>query len=85
MMLSVLELRHLIESAFLPVRCCCRVESQGYIKIEIFDSDTGMQQLLVTGIAVSDLTGNQAITNLISEIREELQLPRNMQFSTTEK
>ena len=71
-MLSTLELRHLIESAFLPVKCCCRVESVECLQVEIFDTETGERLLLVKGISIAELTGNQAITNLISTIRREL-------------
>lgn len=71
-MLSVLELRNIIESAFLPISCRCRVESPGYIQVQFFDSVTGRQQLLVTGISLAELSGNQAITKVIKEIRGEL-------------
>jgi hypothetical protein len=84
-MLSVLELRHLIESAFLPVKCCCRVESPGYLQVEIFDSESGMRELLVKGILIADLSGNQAIGKLVRQIRTELHAARLVKFSISEK
>lgn len=80
-MLSTLELRHLVESAFLPICCRCRVESLGYLQVEIFDSKLERRQLLVQGISQAELTGNQAITNLIKEIRGELYISRQVRFS----
>lgn len=79
-MLSTLELRHLIESAFLPICCRCRVESSGYLQVEIFDSKLEKRQLLVQGISQVELTGNQAVTNLIKEIRGELYISHQMRL-----
>jgi hypothetical protein len=84
-MLSVLELRHLIESAFLPVKCCCRVESPGYLQVEIFDSESRMRELLVKGIPIADLSGSQAIGKLARQIRTELHAARLVKFSISEK
>ena len=84
-MLSVLELRHLIESAFLPVKCCCRVESPGYLQVEIFDSESGMRELFVKGVAIADLSGSQAISKLIRQIRTELHAARLVKFSMSER
>ncbi|MFJ2366484.1 DUF1652 domain-containing protein [Pseudomonas sp. NPDC087697] len=71
-MLSTLELRHLIESAFLPLSCQCRVGPGGSLQAQIFEPVTGRVELLVTGIPASSLTGNLAITKLIGEIRHDL-------------
>lgn len=71
-MLSVLELCHLIESAFLPLSCKCRIEPPGSLQVQICDPASGRVELLVTGITYTSLTGNQSITRLIDEIREEL-------------
>ncbi|NYH11646.1 DUF1652 domain-containing protein [Pseudomonas moraviensis] len=73
-MLSILELRHIIESAFLPLTCKCWVEPQGSLQAQICDPISGEVELLVTGISISSLVGRQAIINLIHDIREELKL-----------
>ncbi|WP_445179143.1 DUF1652 domain-containing protein [Pseudomonas sp. McL0111] len=73
-MLSILEIRHIIESAFLPLACKCAVEPQGSLQAQIFDPISGQVELLVTGISINRLTGKQAITKLIDEVREELKL-----------
>lgn len=73
-MLSVVELCRVIESAFLPLACRCRIESQGSLQIQIYDPVSGHVELLVTGISICCLTGSQILTKLINEIREELRL-----------
>lgn len=71
-MLSTLELCHVIESAFLPLSCECRVEPSGSLQIQISEPISGRVELLVTGISASRLTGDKAIAQLIIELKEEL-------------
>lgn len=71
-MLSTLELCHVIESAFLPLSCECRIEPSGSLQIQISEPISGRVELLVTGISASRLTGDQAIVQLINELKEEL-------------
>jgi hypothetical protein len=71
-MLSTLELCHIIESAFLPLSCECRVEPLGSLQIQISEPISGRVELLVTGISASRLTGEQAIAQLTNELKEEL-------------
>ena len=71
-MLSTLELCHVIESAFLPLSCECKVEPSGSVQIQISEPISGRVELLVTGISASRLTGDQAIAQLINELKEEL-------------
>ncbi|MBU6961566.1 DUF1652 domain-containing protein [Pseudomonas sp. CVAP len=78
-MLSTLELRHLIESAFLPLSCQCRVDPGGSLHAQIFEPVTGRVELLVTGIPVSSLSGNLAITKLIGDIRHDLKATHERQ------
>lgn len=76
-MISTLELRHLIESAFLPLSCICRVNPDGYLSVQIFDQQSGRVDLFVTGISTSELISSSAICNLLSELRAELQAGRD--------
>jgi predicted deacylase len=73
-MLSSLELRHIIESGFLPLCCKCDLNSDGSLKIQIFDKNTGRVDLLVAGVSASTLNGSRAISQLIAELRAELNL-----------
>jgi len=47
MALSLLELRHIIESSFLPLKCRCTVDGKGDLTIELMDESAGTN--LVTG------------------------------------
>ena len=71
-MISNLELRHIIESGFLPLSCSCTTNPDGSLKVRVFDSVTGRVELLVTAIATSELTSSRAIATLIREIRSEM-------------
>jgi Protein of unknown function (DUF1652) len=73
-MLSTLELRHIIESGFLPLSCKCDLNVDGSLQIQIFDKNTGRVDLLVTGISTTKLSGSREISRLIAELRGELSL-----------
>ena len=71
-MISILELRHIIECGFLPLSCSCTVNPDGSLMIKVFEPALGYVELLVTGVSVQNLTTNRAIANLIGELRAEL-------------
>lgn len=76
-MISTLELRHIIESAFLPLSCTCRVNPDGYLSVQIFDQRSGRVDLYVTGIPTLELISSSAICNLVTRLRAELQAGRD--------
>jgi hypothetical protein len=80
-MISTLELRHIIESAFLPLSCTCRVNPDGYLSVQIFDRHSGRVGLFVTGISTAGLISSSAICNLVSQLRTELKAGRDSQFT----
>ncbi|POH43443.1 hypothetical protein C2U56_00305 [Pseudomonas fluorescens] len=71
-MLSALELRHIIESGFLPLSCTCTISPDGSLTIRIYDPSSGRVDLLVTGVSASKLTSSRALANLIGELRQEI-------------
>ncbi|MDB5995291.1 MAG: hypothetical protein JWP42_2427 [Pseudomonas sp.] len=71
-MLSTLELRHIVESSFLPLSCKCDVNGDGSLQIQIFDKNTGRVDLLVTGISTTRLSSSREILRLVTELRAEL-------------
>ena len=81
--LSNLELRHLIESAFLPARCKCSCSVTGApsLTIEIFEEDLVSIALFVTGVDINTLSSSRAISSLIAEIREDLKFNKRQLFS----
>ncbi|MGY2172050.1 DUF1652 domain-containing protein [Pseudomonas gingeri] len=71
-MISILELRNIIELGFLPLRCQCTVDQDSSLTVKVFDSQTGKVDLLVTGISSRALTSARAISNLMGQLRGEL-------------
>lgn len=69
--LSILEMRHLIECAFLHIRCKCRLSDTGAsaLTIEIFSSDNDSTELLITAIDIDTLNTSRDIANMVAEIR----------------
>jgi hypothetical protein len=75
--LSNLELRSIIESAFLPMRCNCTVLADT-MTVEVIDPATDRVELLSTGIGLDRLDTSRALCDLILELRTELENTRHM-------
>lgn len=73
MAISLLELRHIIESAFLPLHCRCSCNSQGELTIEVFDPALGSVAVM-GGVPAASLGSSRAISNFIAQIRSEVSL-----------
>lgn len=71
-MISILELRHLIECGFLPLSCICTSNPDGSLMIKVFEPSSGHVELLVTGVRTEKLTSSRAIAELIGELRVEM-------------
>lgn len=76
--LSNLELRSIIESAFLPMRCNCTVMSDT-MTVEVIDPLTERVELLASGIALDRLDNSRALCELIGELRADLNNSRYQQ------
>lgn len=70
--LSSLELRNIIECAFLPLHCTCSVTQSGSLNIQVSDLQTGQVHLVKRGIAPDGLASSRGISNLIAQLRSEL-------------
>ncbi|WPP01847.1 DUF1652 domain-containing protein [Pseudomonas sp. HR96] len=70
--LSALELRNIVECAFLPLHCTCSTADNATLSVDISDPQTGKVHLLKTGIAPERLASSRGICNLIAELRTEL-------------
>ncbi|MGY2199412.1 DUF1652 domain-containing protein [Pseudomonas gingeri] len=73
-MLSDIQLRHLVESSFLPLSCRCQIDSSRSLTVRIVDPDSGRIELLVSVGFVAELIGVREIGNLVEEIKEDLRL-----------
>ncbi len=71
-MLSTLELRNIIESSFLPMRCQCTLAQDQSLTVRVFDRTSERVDLMVTGISAQQLNSSRAISNLIACLRSDL-------------
>lgn len=71
-MLSTLELRHIVEQSFLPTRCECTVDPEEGLTVRIYQGTSNRENLIVTGISVTQLNSGRAIAGLIAELRYDL-------------
>lgn len=71
-MIPIRELRHIIESSFVPMVCTCDVNPGGTLTVEVSDPTTGQVDLLVVGVPTQDLVSVRAINDLVAELRAEL-------------
>lgn len=76
-MISMRELRHIIECGFLPFSCTCTTNPDGSLMIKVFDPLSGQVELLVTAVTTEKLTSSQAIAELIGELRSEMAVRRS--------
>jgi len=70
--LCALELRSIIEHAFLPRHCVCSVQADQSMSVEIKDPKTGRVELFVPNISIERLSNTREISNLIAELRHQL-------------
>ncbi|MBA1228315.1 DUF1652 domain-containing protein [Pseudomonas viridiflava] len=70
--LSTLELRSIVEGAFLPLRCTCTVAPDYSMTVQVNDPSSGRVELLVTGISLGKLRTSRDISQLVAELRDEL-------------
>lgn len=68
--LSNLELRGIIESAFLPLRCNCMVIDDS-MTIEVIDPVTERVELLRRDVPTAGLDNSRAICTLILKLRDD--------------
>lgn len=73
-MLSDFEIKHMLETAFLPERCVCSVIPYGSISIQIFEHGSGEPLLTVAGISRVEVASSRSIVNLVGQVREEIRL-----------
>jgi hypothetical protein len=72
-MLSTLELRHLIEQSFLPIRCECTVDLPEALTVRFYQGNSNQETLVVTGISIAQLNCGHAIASLVADLRSDLE------------
>lgn len=71
-MMSVLEQRHIVECAFLPLACSCSIDANESVTIQIRDPVTAQVYLNVTGISRAELSTSRQIAQLVMQLRQDL-------------
>ncbi len=77
--LSPLELRSIVEAAFLPLRCTCTSSEDDSLTVQIDDPNSDHAHLLVTGISLERLNTTRGISELVAQLRQDLAHPRHQQ------
>lgn len=70
--LCPLEMRQIIESEFLPLRCECLEEEGHTLMIRIHNPETGQVDLTESGITHDRFSSSRAILSLVGELRSKL-------------
>ncbi|WP_206758018.1 DUF1652 domain-containing protein [Pseudomonas lutea] len=73
MVISPLELRHIVETAFFPLHCRCSSNARREITIEVFDPVYG-SVVVMGGVPAETLGNSRAISDFIAQIRSEVSL-----------
>jgi hypothetical protein len=73
-MLSTLEIRHLVEQSFLPLRCECTIDPGASLTVRFFHDTSNQEVLVVTGISLVQLSNGHAIASLVAGLRQDLEL-----------
>lgn len=71
-MISNLELRQIIESGFLPMKCICDVENPIRITVRLYDPGTGRQAFISDQIALSELATIRDISDMVAMLKQQL-------------
>lgn len=70
-MISNLELRQIIESGFLPLKCVCAIDPDGRITVSLYQSQKGHAAFVAEGLTTEQLTSSRAIAALVGELKEQ--------------
>ena len=75
-MISITDFNRIMASGFLPLACECSLNSDGSLRISVFEPATGRVEVLLTRVSPQGLDSNRAISNLIGELRTEIKAGR---------
>lgn len=76
-MTSNMDLRPIIEAAFLPMKCVCDFASAGLMTIRISNPVSEAEEFTFTGIETTALVTIRDIVGLILEVKAEMRLRRS--------
>jgi hypothetical protein len=73
-MLSHLELRHTIESGFLPTACKCTVHENNTLTVEVKLPNRNFAHVVADGVPVDVLNSSRAISEFIARLKRDLRV-----------
>lgn len=71
-MLSRLELRYILENAFLPTICKCEVDATETLTLNFINARTHEVILSVANIHAAELSSSRAIAAFVGELKEKV-------------
>ncbi|KAB0495218.1 DUF1652 domain-containing protein [Pseudomonas vancouverensis] len=71
-MISLAQLRMLIEQSFSPLACECAVTGEHSLTVKLYHPASGQVDLVVSGLNTAILQRAESVAALIEELREEL-------------
>lgn len=67
-----LDLRHIIQSSFLPLSCQCQISPAGAVSVRITNPDSGRVVVLDSSFNAAELSSSRSIANMVAELRTAL-------------
>lgn len=71
-MLSPLELRHIMENAFLPTVCKCEIDTTGMMNLKLINARTNEAILEERNIRTADLSSAREIATFVAELKNKM-------------
>jgi hypothetical protein len=72
-MITLAQLRTLIEQSFSPLACECSISGDHSLTVKLYHPVSGQVDLVVSGLNMTTLQSAEAAAALIEELRYELQ------------
>ncbi|MBV7574983.1 DUF1652 domain-containing protein [Pseudomonas sp. PDM32] len=72
-MITLAQLRLLIEGSFSPLACECSITGDHWLTVKLYHPVSGQVDLVVSGLNMSTLQTAESVASLIEELRYELQ------------
>ena len=70
--MSPLELRQIIESGFLPMRCICTIDHHQKMTVSVYQPGKGHPSFIAHDIDASTLSTSRDIVDLVFQLKQEL-------------
>ena len=72
-MISLAQLRMLIERSFSPLACECAITGDHSLTVKLYHPGSGQVDLVISGLSIAKLQSAESVAALIEELRYELQ------------